>query len=51
MAHYIDMPQDFWVGLFFDSIIRSQDKAVELLGTMCRDVPVDQAWVDEIILS
>ena len=51
MAHYIDMPQDFWVGLFLDSIIRSQDKAVELLGTMCRDVPVDQAWVDEIILS
>ena len=51
MDHSIDITQAFWVGLFPKSISRSQEKAVELLGTLCRDVLVYCAWVDEIILS
>ena len=48
--HPIDMPQAFQVGLFPKTISRRQEKAVELLEDLCRDVPADRAWVDESIL-
>ena len=35
LAHSIDMPYSFWVGSFLEAIIRSQEKVVELLGTLC----------------
>ena len=50
-VHSIDMPQDFWVGLLLKSIIRRQEKVVDLLGTLYRDVLVDWEWLDESTLS
>ena len=45
------MPQTYRVGLFLKAIIRRQEKAVDLLGNLCRDVLADRVWVDESILS
>ena len=36
LDHSIDMPQDFWVGLFLKAVSRSQEKVVDLLGNLCR---------------
>ena len=49
LAHLINTPQPFWVGLFLEVISRSQDKAVELLGTLRGDVSADWTWVDNSI--
>ena len=49
--HSIDMPQAFRVGLFLKAVRRRQEKVVELLGNLCRDVSADWAWADERILS
>ena len=38
LDHSIDTPQAFWVGLFLKAIRSRQEKAVELLGNLCRDV-------------
>ena len=51
LVHSINMLQTFWVGLFLEAIIWRQEKAVEILGDLCRDVLEDRAWVDESILS
>ena len=51
MSHYINMPHAFWVGLFLKVTIRRKEKAVEILGTLCRDVLADRVWVYESILS
>ena len=40
--HSIDMPQAFRVGLFLKAIIGRQKKAVELLGTLCKDILEDK---------
>ena len=45
------MPQAFWVGLFLKAIRRRQEKAVGILGNLCRYVLADRVWVDESILS
>ena len=42
-VHSIDMPQAFWVGLLLKAIIRRQEKVVDLLGNLCRDVLADWA--------
>ena len=47
----INTPQAFRVGLFLKAVSRRQDKAVDLLGTLCRYFLVDRAWVDKSILS
>ena len=39
--HLINTPQDFRVGLLLKGTIRRQEKAVDLLGTLCRDVLAD----------
>ena len=39
------------MGLFLEAIIRRQEKAVELLGTLCGDVLEYHKWVDESIQS
>ena len=51
LAHSINMPHSFRVGLFLEAISRSQEKAVELLGMLCEDVSEDQKWVEESIHS
>ena len=51
LDHSIDMPQAFRVELFLKAVIRRQEKAVNLLVNLCRDVLAYWAWVDEIILS
>ena len=51
LAHSIDTPHSFWVGLFLDAIIRRQEKAAELLGTMCGEFSVYQMWAEESIHS
>ena len=51
LAHSINMPHYFRVGLLLEAIRRSKEKAVELLGTMCGDVLADQTWVEKIIHS
>ena len=47
------MHQAFRVGLLLEleAISRRQEKAVDLLETLCRAVLADQAWVDDRILS
>ena len=50
LDHSIDMNQAFWVGWLLKAISRRQEKAVDLWGTLCRDVSSDQVWVDESIL-
>ena len=37
--------------LLLKAISRRQEKAVDFFGTLSWDVSVDQAWVDDIILS
>ena len=44
------MPQAFRVGLLLKDIIRNQEKAVGLLGNLCRDVFTYRAWMDKSIL-
>ena len=41
LAHFINIPHLFWVGLFLEVISRSQDKAVELLGKLHGEVSAD----------
>ena len=41
LDHSIDMPQVFRVGLFLKAIRKTQEKAVDLLGTLCRDILED----------
>ena len=43
LDHSIDMPQAFWVGLFLEEINRSQENALDLLGTLCKVVSEDCA--------
>ena len=51
LAHSINMPHFFWVGLLLEAVSRKQEKAVEILRTLCGDVLVDQIWVEESIHS
>ena len=45
-AHSIGMPQYFRVGLFLDTTIRKQEKAVELLGMLCGDLwRIGRGWM------
>ena len=39
----INMPQAFWMVLFLKAISRRQEKAVDLLENLYRDVLADQA--------
>ena len=39
------------MGLLLKDISRSQEKAVGLLGTLCRDVFAYRAWTNKSILS
>ena len=39
------------MGLFLKAVSRSQEKAMDLLGTLCRDFLLYRVWVDESILS
>ena len=39
--HSINMPQVFRVGLLLKSIRKTQEKVVDLLGTLCRDISED----------
>ena len=41
--HLINTPQDFRVGLLLKGTIRRQEKVVDLLGNLCRDVLADWA--------
>ena len=41
LAHSIDTPHSFWVGLLLAAISKRQEKAVELLGTLCGEVLAD----------
>ena len=49
LDHYIDMPHYFQVGLFNEAIIRRQEKAMEILVTVCGDVSTDRTWMEESI--
>ena len=51
LDHLIDILHSFQVGLFPKAISRSQEKSVELLGTLCRNVLDDRTWVEESINS
>ena len=51
LDHYMNVPHFFWVGLLLEAVSRKQEKAVEILRTLCGDVLVDQIWVEESIHS
>ena len=51
LDHSINTPHSFRMWLLLKAIIRRQEKAVELLGTLCGDILVDQTWVEESIQS
>ena len=44
LAHSVNIPHSFWVVLFLDAISSRQEKAVDLLGTLCGDFLADQTW-------
>ena len=49
LAQSINIPHYFWVGLFLEAIIRTQEKAVDLLGILCGEVLVNWKWAEESI--
>ena len=51
LDHSIDMSKGFWVVLLLRDVSSSQEKSVDLLGTLNIYFLPDQAWVDDRILS